>query len=500
MSKVAVIAGVPVDIMGMSQALDCIEGYIASGKPHQVATVNADFVVKAWEDPELRHILHSADLLTADGMPLVWGAKLLGVQLEDRVTGVDLVAAMAERGARLGWRFYLLGGREGVAARAAEVMKERYPGLQIVGIDSPPLASTVEMPVEIVERVVQAHPDVLLVAFGNPKQDKWIHMHLQELRVPVSIGIGGTLDFISGETRRAPAWMQRSGLEWLYRLLQEPRRLWKRYAVDMVQFSRLFWIQYWSQRDGGRRFVDAAEPAARIEPAAQAVPQPAPLDNRLAHAGRLTADNAQQLSQQVQVMLASRDWQALPGGTAEILLDLSETTFIDSSGLGMLVQATRQARSQGVDLRLWGLQPQVQATIQLLRLDAFLTLGDSPSAAPGRAEQASELVKSEPGAAVLRLPRRLEISNVSRVLMAFSTDPECAGLQHWILDFSDTRFVDSASIAALLSLQKEAKVKGCQLELAAVGREVRQAFDLAGAGNKFVWIKSASLTNLEKAQ
>jgi len=241
MRNVQVIAGVPIDDLTMEQALDRIASYIASGRPHQIATVNADFCVKAWDDPELRHILRSADMLTPDGMPLVWGARLLGVPLEGRVTGADLVPAMAQRGAEEGWRFYFLGAGPGIAARAAEALRQRHPGLQVVGVYSPPLSSVVEMDEQIVARIRDLRPDVLLVAFGNPKQEKWIHMHARELGVPVSIGIGGTFDLIAGATRRAPAWMQRAGLEWLYRLLQEPRRLWRRYlGTNSIFCGKLF--------------------------------------------------------------------------------------------------------------------------------------------------------------------------------------------------------------------------------------------------------------------
>ena len=128
MRKLLIIAGVPVDDMSLPEVLDQVQEFIRLKTPHQIATVNADFVLKARDDPELRHILNRADILTPDGMPLIWGARLLGVNLKGRVTGADLVPALAERGARLGWRFFFLGGRPGIPERAAQNMAARYPG------------------------------------------------------------------------------------------------------------------------------------------------------------------------------------------------------------------------------------------------------------------------------------------------------------------------------------------------------------------------------------
>ena len=208
MRKLLIILGIPIDDLTMPEALERLDDFIrigrATGRSHQVATVNADFVVKALDDPELRGILQEADMATADGMPLVWGARLLGVDLAGRVTGADMVPALAERASEKGYRMYLLGAAPGVAARAAEILQARHPALQIVGVASPPYGSILEMDPAIVNGVRTARPDILLVAFGNPKQEKWISMHSRTLSVPVMIGVGGTLDFIAGVTRRAP--------------------------------------------------------------------------------------------------------------------------------------------------------------------------------------------------------------------------------------------------------------------------------------------------------
>ena len=197
MHKQIIILGVPIDDLNMEQALDRLEEFIEigrkEGKTHHVATVNADFAVKARNDPELRQILLEIDMATADGMPLVWGARLLGMHLEGRVTGADLVPALAERAAKKEYTLYFLGAAPGVAAQAAEILKARYPGLKIVGVVSPPKSSILQMDPAIVEDIRRTKPDVLLVAFGNPKQEKWISLYRRELSVPVMICVGGLL-------------------------------------------------------------------------------------------------------------------------------------------------------------------------------------------------------------------------------------------------------------------------------------------------------------------
>ncbi|HEY9127503.1 MAG TPA: WecB/TagA/CpsF family glycosyltransferase, partial [Acidobacteriaceae bacterium] len=189
-------------------------------------------------DVHLHRIIASCSLVLPDGMPLVWISRLFGYPLKERVSGVDLVPALAELSARKGYRIFLLGGREGVAARAAAKLEEMYPGCQIVGHYAPPLADLERMDHgDTLARIHAAQPDILLVAFGNPKQEKWIRMHSRRSGVPVSIGIGGSLDMIIGDVQRAPRWMQRTGLEWFGRCLQEPTRLFPRYSRNFMALA-----------------------------------------------------------------------------------------------------------------------------------------------------------------------------------------------------------------------------------------------------------------------
>lgn len=248
------ILGIPFHTITLPGAVDRIEEMVADGFAHYVVTPNVDFLVKAQRDPALRHILICADLVLCDGKPIVWASHMLGGALPGRVAGSDLVPRVLQSAARLGWRVFLLGGSPEVAAAAARRIAEAHPSLPEVCHYSPPFRPLDEMNnAEIIKRVRAARPDVMLVCFGCPKQEKWMALHGAALSVPVMIGAGATIDFLANTVARAPAWMQRSGTEWLFRLAQEPRRLARRYADDLLHFFPAILRQRWRQRPTGAR-------------------------------------------------------------------------------------------------------------------------------------------------------------------------------------------------------------------------------------------------------
>ncbi|NCP32453.1 MAG: hypothetical protein COZ06_28210 [Armatimonadetes bacterium CG_4_10_14_3_um_filter_66_18] len=223
----------------MDEALTRIEEFIRSRQPHHVVTSDSSAIVKAQTDLELHEIMNEAHLVTPDGIGVIWSARLLDVPVFERVSGVDLVARLAERGAAAGYRFFLLGAAPGVAETAAERLRERFPGLQVVGTNDGYFSAAEETP--LVERIRESNADILLVAFGVPKQEKWIRRHLAQLKVPVCIGVGGTFDVYSGRLKRAPVWVQCCGLEWLYRALIEPSRF--RRLLAIPQFMAMTFRQ-----------------------------------------------------------------------------------------------------------------------------------------------------------------------------------------------------------------------------------------------------------------
>jgi N-acetylglucosaminyldiphosphoundecaprenol N-acetyl-beta-D-mannosaminyltransferase len=232
------LMGVPVSNVTMDEAIEFIDASIRRGGFHQVATANVDFLKNAIEDPDMQQILFGCDLVVPDGMPLLWVSRLLNCPLRERVCGVDMVPRLAELAVRRGYRIFLLGAKESVSRKAAENLREIYPDLEICGRYSPHLSTIENMDHEqILRRIDAARPDILLVAFGNPKQEKWISMHRDRLAVPACIGIGGTLDFIAGVIPRAPTWMRGLGLEWFYRCSQEPLRLTTRYFSNAIALA-----------------------------------------------------------------------------------------------------------------------------------------------------------------------------------------------------------------------------------------------------------------------
>lgn len=240
------IAGVPVDALTRQDAARWIlDRARAGGPPAYVVTPNAHHVALLRESSRFRRAYADAALSVADGISLVWASRVLGSSLPERVAGVDLFEDVCAAAAGGGIRVFLLGGRPGAAEEAARVLRRQYPGLEVAGTLCPPFGFEND-PAEA-ERVAQAvraaAPDVLFVALGAPKQEVWLQDNLPSLGVPVGVGVGAAFDFVSGQVRRAPRWMRRAGLEWLFRVIVEPRRLWKRYAVYNTRFIALVFRQ-----------------------------------------------------------------------------------------------------------------------------------------------------------------------------------------------------------------------------------------------------------------
>jgi len=235
------LGGTAIDQVDFEQAVDRIRDFLCSGRSHQVVTANLDFLSIAERNPEFRATINAADLAVADGMPLVWLSRLRGQPLPQRVTGVELVDACCELAAENGQSVFLMGGAPGIAQAAAERLQERHPDLRIAGAYTPPMGPLKRKEeARLICTIREAAPAFLFVALGAPRQDFWIRDHLAELNVPVAMGVGCTLDLLAGTSSRAPEWMQTAGLEWTYRLVREPRRLWRRYLVnDLPLFGRL---------------------------------------------------------------------------------------------------------------------------------------------------------------------------------------------------------------------------------------------------------------------
>jgi len=245
------ILGVGVSALNMAMALEIIEGWIERREPHYVCVTGVHGVMESQRDEELRRIHNRAGLVTPDGMPLVWLSRLQGFHHVERVYGPDLMLALCERSVAKGYRHFFYGGAEGVPDQLASVFQKRFPGLQVAGTFSPPFRPlTADEDDRIVQMINAAAPDIVWVGLSTPKQERWMAGHRERLTAPVLIGVGAAFDFLTGRKPQAPRWMQRAGLEWLFRLLTEPRRLWRRYLINNPRFVLLVLLQ-WS---GLRRF------------------------------------------------------------------------------------------------------------------------------------------------------------------------------------------------------------------------------------------------------
>jgi N-acetylglucosaminyldiphosphoundecaprenol N-acetyl-beta-D-mannosaminyltransferase len=231
------ILGCPVDAVTMAQAVARVEAAVTGRDSIQHVAINAAKLVKYQRDEDLRAAIDGSELATADGQVIVWAARLLGRPLPERVTGIDLMHALLDLARGRAFRVYLLGARADVLARAETAISELYPGIEIAGRHHGYFGPEDED--AVVESIAAATPDLLFVALETPAKEIFLARHRQRLRIPFVMGVGGTFDVLAGERRRAPKWMRSAGLEWLYRLAQDPRRMAGRYVVGNTQFILL---------------------------------------------------------------------------------------------------------------------------------------------------------------------------------------------------------------------------------------------------------------------
>jgi N-acetylglucosaminyldiphosphoundecaprenol N-acetyl-beta-D-mannosaminyltransferase len=330
------VLGLPLDSLTAGEAVDAIERLIQSGGTHQVATANLDFWLNSLADQHLHRIISGCSLVLPDGMPLVWVSKLLGCPLAERVTGVDLVPRLADLSTRKGYGIFLLGGKGDVAQRAAKVLEQEHPGVRVVGTYAPSEENMARLDQsEILHRIHAAKPHILLVALGNPKQEKWIWMHRKRLGVPVAMGVGGSFEILVGDMRRAPRWVQRCGMEWAMRLMQEPSRLSPRYLRDFIGLGRrlpMTLIAAWTQRPylGQSQVTTVSE-------------------TEVIHVeiyGRLGANIGPAIQEAIQASIVN---------SLVMVVHLQQVKQMTAAGLGVLMDARRQLLYAGLSLSLAGL-------------------------------------------------------------------------------------------------------------------------------------------------
>ncbi len=240
-----------VNNLTLAETAEAIGQFIEERRKAYVVEVNVDVMIKIEKDEELRRITEDADLVLVDGQPLVWVAKLYRRPVKEKVSGSDLSIELCRMAAEKGYTVFILGGKEGIANQAKAKMEAQYPGLQVVGTCAPPLGfEKDEAELAKVRQTISAvSPDIVLCCLGCPKQEKWIDANWRDIDARVFLCAGATVDFLAGNVKRAPAWISRIGMEWFYRFLKEPRRLFKRYFIDDMHLFRLI-FKYRHQRAG----------------------------------------------------------------------------------------------------------------------------------------------------------------------------------------------------------------------------------------------------------
>lgn len=227
----------------MNEAISDIEELVENKKKSYIVAINVDVVMKIEKDNYLKQITDEAEMVLVDGQPLVWVSKLHKKPVKAKISGSDLVPLLCEKAADKGYTVYILGGKEGIAEKAKKRLEKKHPNIKIVGTYAPPMGfeKSEEEIKKVNNKISEAHPDILIVCFGCPKQEKFIYENYQKYEATVSVCAGATVDFLAGNIKRAPKWMSKCGLEWLYRFFKEPKRLFKRYFVDDVRIVKLIW-------------------------------------------------------------------------------------------------------------------------------------------------------------------------------------------------------------------------------------------------------------------
>jgi N-acetylglucosaminyldiphosphoundecaprenol N-acetyl-beta-D-mannosaminyltransferase len=466
------ILGVPFDNVSTAETLRIIDDMVASRRPHYLVTANVDFLVQAAHDVELRRILFDAHLVLCDGTPLVWASKLLGNPLPERVAGSDLVPLLLGVAAEKGYRPFFLGASPDSMEAAVAKAKQQYPKLDFAGYYSPPFNKLLEMDhEEIRDRIMRAQPDLLFVGFGCPKQEKWINMHYRSLGVPVSIGVGGTIDFLAGRLARAPRWMQKSGSEWIFRLAQEPKRLLRRYAKDLWHFTGAIAAQCWRLRRRARR-----NRSTQSIPADARTTSSAPFQV-LTVPSRLDFEEVHRIRAEMEATLLS---------PTPVVLDLKQVEFIDSTGVGLLIRMQKRARCDGHQLVLTNLSENVRRALELMRLQDFFIVAPNLAAAEALfAETANTSVqlRPHPSSPFPALFWKGELTATNAESFWISTMDHIAARslvqRSLLIDLASLIFVDSTGLGVMIRIRKYGTRQGIKVNFASPTPNVLNVLRLA---------------------
>ncbi|MEO0509175.1 MAG: WecB/TagA/CpsF family glycosyltransferase [Verrucomicrobiota bacterium] len=469
---VAFLLGLPFHVITMEETVGDAVAQVEARKPGYYVTANADFIAQAYSNEGLKDILFHADRVVCDGMPLVWLSRYFKPVLPERVAGSDMVFRLFREADGRNWKVYFLGSDTETLAQTKSILAKDYPGMEVVGAFSPPFCSVDAWPnEEIIKDVHATRPDLLLVAVGCPKQEYWISRFYEQAGVPLSIGIGASLDFICGTQTRAPVWVQKVGMEWCWRMAMNPKRLVKRYAKDFYYLAVLANRQ--RQLTAQKPVVsDQKSPRLEEEAISQAptcyVPQAGEHEcNFLSWGGEVERGNLDTIP-------------LPPGYDRPLFLDLSGVSFIDSSGIGLLAKVARESHAAGVIFGLVHPSEVVEKVIQAMHLDAQL-----PSYHDER--EAMDFVMAQLG------PAHVLKEKVIKLLSPFGRKDhlECQEVLNQaveellegeilMLDLSDLEMLDSFAISQLLNAYRSLHSRGLRLRVIRPKEQALQTMRMTG--------------------
>ncbi|MFT3990847.1 MAG: WecB/TagA/CpsF family glycosyltransferase [Luteolibacter sp.] len=459
-----VLLGLPFHDITLEETLDYCEDTMRNEKPSYLVTANVDFTTQAYEDADLKKIVFYADRVVCDGMPLVWLSRIFGYPLRERVAGSDMVPRLLEICGREKYGVYFFGSDLNTLEEAKVLVEERYPGLRVVGVDSPPFGAVIEWDNEaLCERMRASGAKLLLACLGCPKQERWIFAHHRESGIPLSIGVGASLDFITGKQKRAPRWMQKTGMEWFWRMSSSPSRLMARYGKDFVFLSKASLRQAKSQR--------------RREEIAGAVPQTSEKETASANVTRLAWSGNLQ-------------WSSLNGApvpdhiSAPVWLDASRISFTDSSGLGQLALLLRRCRAAGQPLVIINPSKPFRGALSDMQMDSLCTMVENEEQAEKllenqKASGQGEFRNTNDGVVWVSFKCPLDAiyyDEMTRTLDAASEEAEAGSTL--VIDLAEVNFIDSRAVGGLIRTMKQMRAKGGSMYLARANTSVHEIISL----------------------
>ena len=462
---ITVLLGLPFHDLTLDETLEYCRETMKGGAGHYLVTANVDFTTQAYEDPDLKKIVFFADRVVCDGMPLVWLSRLFGHPLRERVAGSDMVPRLLEICGRERLPVYFFGSDLATLEEAKIIVENRYPGLVVAGIDSPPMGAVIEWDNDaLCEKMRLSGAKLLLACLGCPKQERWIFAHHHETGIPLSIGCGASLDFITGKQKRAPQWMQKTGMEWFWRMSGNPARLVQRYGKDFIFLLKASLRQASSLRRRGHIVHQV-----RDSP----------------HGGqRKLDDSVTWIEWSGELRRNDLSGAPIPDSIfSPLLLDASQVVLLDSSGLGRVAQLARACRKAGQILIVVRPSATFDLAVRRSQMNSLFLLAATD-------DEALELVAERRGAGVGRKNIEDGVAHISfnRPLDALYHDEmmeaiessilNSPGIHTLVVDLKDVGFIDSRAVGGLIRAWKMMKARGGSMFLARLNPPVREIISL----------------------